>query len=341
MDELLTDAVRQLLADCCTPDVVRAVEAGAPADSLWQALAEAGFADALVPEAAGGSGLPLAAVFGAIEQCGAAALPVPLAESMVARALLAQGGTALPDGGIVLAESLQQAADGALACPLARGARTARWVLAQAPAAAGEKRATGWLLPIGVARAEAASFGLDLVLHWPASASAHAVPVAALPTLRPWKALVHAALISGALQWVFDRTLQYANERVQFGKPIGKFQAIQHQLSVMSEHVYAARMAAQLAFDAPGLQPDPVRIAIAKARTSEAALAVAAASHSIHGAIGFTAEYDLHLRTRRLHQWRQTAGAESYWYDRLGELLLASNESSLDVLRRATDLQSA
>lgn len=341
MDELFTDAVRQLLADRCTPDMVRAFEAGAPAEPLWQALADAGFADALVPEAAGGSGLPLAAVFGAMEQCGAAALPVPLAETMVARALLSQQALALPDGGMVLAESMQPAADGGLLCPLARGARTARWVLAQAPAARGETNTTGWLLPIGAARAEPASFSLDLALHWPASVLADAVRLPVLPTLRPWKAMVHAALISGALQRVFDRTLQYANERVQFGKPIGKFQAIQHQLSVMSEHVHAARMAAQLAFDAPALQPDPVRVAVAKARNSEAALAVAAASHSIHGAIGFTAEYDLQLLTRRLHQWRQTAGAESYWHDRLGELLLDSDESSLDWVRRATDLQPA
>lgn len=335
MDDLFTDAVRQRLADACPPDAVRAIEAGAPVDALWQTLSEAGFADALVPEAAGGAGLALAEVFGAMEQCGACALPVPLAETMVARALLAQAGVDGPEGGIVLAEPLQPAPEGGLACALARGAATARWVLAR-----DAQGNAGWLLPLGTAQAQAAGFGPDRQLHWPAPAVATAARVPGLPALRAWQALVHAALMSGALQRVFDLTLQYANDRVQFGKPIGKFQAVQHQLSVMSEHVYAARMAARLAFDAAGLQPDPVRVAVAKARTSEAALAVAAASHSIHGAIGFTAEYDLQLLTRRLHQWRQTAGSESYWHDRLGEALLNGTDASLDWVRRATDLHA-
>ncbi len=137
---------------------------------------------------------------------------------------------------------------------------------------------------------------------------------------------------------VFSRTLQYANDRQQFGKPIGKFQAIQHQLSVMSEHAFAARMAAQLGLRTEGAVPDRLRVAMAKARTSEAALEVAGLSHSIHGAIGFTREFDLQLYTRRLHAWRQAAGSESYWHDVMGQALLDSPEPlSLDLIRTLTD----
>ena len=80
----------------------------------------------------------------------------------------------------------------------------------------------------------------------------------------------------------------------------------------MSEHVFAARMAAQLGCSGAGLAadrlPDRLRVATAKARCSEAALVVSELAHAIHGAIGFTAEYDLQLYTRRLHAWRQAAG---------------------------------
>ena len=144
--------------------------------------------------------------------------------------------------------------------------------------------------------------------------------------------------LSGALMAVFQRTLQYANERNQFGRPIGKFQAIQHQLAVMSEHAFAARMAAQLGCSGEGIAPVRLRVAVAKARTSEAALVVAELGHSIHGAIGFTEEYDLQLLTRRLHAWRQTAGTESYWHDVAGACLVLQHQGlTLDLIRQTTD----
>jgi acyl-CoA dehydrogenase len=78
---------------------------------------------------------------------------------------------------------------------------------------------------------------------------------------------------------------------------------------------------------------------VAKARCSQAALAVAETSHSIHGAIGFTAEYDLQLHTRRLHAWRQAAGSESYWHGVAGACLVDERRrNTLDVLRAVTDV---
>ena len=91
-DDLFADAARQLLGDQCTPQAVRAIESGGSPQALWNQLEEAGFADALVPEAQDGAGLGLAQVFGVWTLCGTYALPVPLAETMVARALLAQAG---------------------------------------------------------------------------------------------------------------------------------------------------------------------------------------------------------------------------------------------------------
>lgn len=338
-NDLFADAARQVLADQCTTQVVRAIESGgraAPAaQQLWAQLEATGLADALLPEDDGGAGLGLTQVFGVLEQCGAHALPLPLGETMVARALLAQAGVARPAGTVTLARG-QRLPDGGLRCALVRGGQVADHVLVQA--------GSGWHL-LAVAGAQAGS--LDAALAWSA-AQMQAAPVVAVPAAldaRTLQAAVVAPQMAGALTQVFQRTLQYANERQQFGRPIGKFQAIQHQLAVMSEHVFAARMAAQLGCSAEpgdnGVQPDRLRVATAKARCSEAALAVSELAHSIHGAIGFTAEYDLQLFTRRLHAWRQTAGSESYWHDVAGEALLQHQGMALDMVRRITDVQPA
>ena len=148
-----------------------------------------------------------------------------------------------------------------------------------------------------------------------------------------------AAQMAGAMQRVLEMTLQFANDRQQFGRPLGKFQAIQHQLAVMAEQVLAARMAAQIGCSASGDRLGLMNVAIAKARTSEAAVEVTALAHSIHGAIGFTADHDLQLFTRRLHAWRLQAGSESYWHEVLGQAVLSSpcgdtgQPHTLDILR--------
>lgn len=338
-DDLFADAARQLLQGECTPMRVRAIEHGDAdaARDLWSELEDAGFADALVPEEAGGAGLRPAQLFPVWAQCGAHALPVPLAETMMARALLAHAGVEPPSGPIALAEGRLQD-DGSLRCAVVGLGRMAERALVQHEGGC-------QLLPLALAQCEPAAFCLDLRAHWPAAQVA-ATPRAAidLPVpldLRTLHAGLLAALLAGALTEVFQRTLQYANERQQFGRPIGKFQAIQHQLAVMSEHVFAARMAAQLGCSGEGLLPDRLRVSVAKARTSQAALAVAEAGHAIHGAIGFTEEYDLQLRTRRLHAWRQAAGSEAYWHAVAGVHLVDMHPGpTLDLLRVATDLPS-
>jgi acyl-CoA dehydrogenase len=156
--------------------------------------------------------------------------------------------------------------------------------------------------------------------------------------LKVAQALLAAVQLSGAMMVVFEQSLQHANQRQQFGKPIGKFQAIQHNLSLMAEQVFAARMAAQLACTGSLAQIQPLRVAVAKARTSLAAQQVTALAHGLHGAMGFTSEFDLQLRTRRIHAWRQCAGSESHWQNTLGESLLQHSQHSLDVLLELSTL---
>jgi alkylation response protein AidB-like acyl-CoA dehydrogenase len=147
-------------------------------------------------------------------------------------------------------------------------------------------------------------------------------------------ALAHAGLLAGALERVLALTVAHANDRVQFGKSIGKFQAIQQQLSVMAEQVFASRMAARIGFSGPGTTPRALQVAVAKARTGEAAAQVAAIAHAVQGAMGITEEGDLQLYTRRLHEWRLADGAERHWNERIGEALLAEERGRFAALVR-------
>jgi len=109
---------------------------------------------------------------------------------------------------------------------------------------------------------------------------------------------------------------------------------VQHQLAVMAEHVAAARIAAQIGCQGAGPLPDALQAAVAKARTSEAAALVAPMAHAVHGAIGVTAEFDLQLYTRRLHQWRGEYGSELAWQRALGRAVLDARQPlTLDFLR--------
>ncbi len=131
----------------------------------------------------------------------------------------------------------------------------------------------------------------------------------------------------------FDMALEHCNTRVQLGRSIGKFQAIQQQLSLMAEHVAAGAIAAESAFQSAGSAPTLLAAAIAKSRTSEAAGLVAATTHAMHGAIGMTDEYDLGLLTCRLHEWRLDYGAEQHWNQTIGAQLLACASGVVDFVR--------
>jgi len=103
----------------------------------------------------------------------------------------------------------------------------------------------------------------------------------------------------------------------------------------MAEHVAAARMAAEIGCSGAGPLPAPLRAALAKARTSDAAALVAPMAHAVHGAIGITAELDLQLYTRRLHEGRADYGAEGHWPRVVGRALLAADGGALDFMRSA------
>ncbi|QGZ96210.1 acyl-CoA dehydrogenase family protein [Terricaulis silvestris] len=131
-------------------------------------------------------------------------------------------------------------------------------------------------------------------------------------------AFVRIAQIAGALDTALAMSIDYANERSQFGKPIGKFQAVQQSLAVFAEEAAAVNCAAQAAALAIDRGDGGFEIAAAKLRANMAASIGASTAHQVHGAIGFTLEHNLHKYTRRLVSWRSEFGGERYWAETLG-----------------------
>lgn len=326
---MFVEAIEEILKDQCTPAVVRSIEAGESPAALWSAIADAGFLELLTPETHGGGGLSLPEVFPVLTTMGRHAVPVPLAQSIAARAMLARR-TEVPSGMLTLAPVIRHMDGERIVCPLVPYGAIADYVLAEDES--GEllvlPRASAHCTPTGVHGSLVATLSWEAVT---ASPRVHQVA----GTLAAFGAAFHAALLAGAMQRVFDMTLQYANDRSQFGKSIGKFQAIQHQISIMAEHVVASSIAAEAAFQGSNETPAPLLSAIAKSRTSEAATLIASMAHAVHGAIGVTEEYDLQLFTRRLHEWRMTHGSEAYWNQVVGRSVLQASQHSLTDFVRA------
>jgi acyl-CoA dehydrogenase len=141
--------------------------------------------------------------------------------------------------------------------------------------------------------------------------------------LMPFGAAIRVQQMIGGMERCMDYALTYANERVQFGRPIGRFQAIQHMLAVAAGHFAAASASADALLESERLGDDRFAVAIAKSRCGEAAGLVAAVCHQVHGAMGFTQEHPLHFASRRLWAWRDEWGAESYWQEKIGRMICA------------------
>ncbi|MBN9469363.1 MAG: hypothetical protein ABS83_02910 [Rhodospirillales bacterium SCN 65-16] len=337
--DLIAETAERLLADFATPQAADAAENGVFPDALWRAVEEAGFLLALIPEEAGGLGVDPESAAGLLRRSAYHAAPIPLAETMLAARLLAQAGINLPAGPLSLAcgdVELTPVPSGwrvqGKATRVAWGAQSAALVVVTAQ----DGRAhialvprDGYAATAGRNLADEPRDDLSIAADIP-PASVAASPVDAEGLL--WRlAALRAIQMAGAMERALDLSVAYAGERSQFGKPIGRFQAIQQALASAAGQVAAAVSAASLAAEAVVNDGEnaSLRAAVAKARCGEAAGSVAGIAHQIHGAIGFSHEHPLRLVTRRLWAWRDEHGPEAFWNRRLGEAALAAPGGSL------------
>jgi acyl-CoA dehydrogenase len=142
-------------------------------------------------------------------------------------------------------------------------------------------------------------------------------------------AFIRVGLAAGALDAALSMSIQHVNTRVQFGKPLGKFQAVQQSLATLAVEAAAVNVAGAAAAAALDQGEALFEIAAAKLRTNKAIGIGTSIAHQVHGAIGFTQDYGLHPLTRALMRWRSECGNDAYWAAILGQLACADGGAGL------------
>ena len=321
----IAQGLERILADAPLEAVDHASGQGAEADAVWAVLSQNGFPAIAAGEAHGGFGGSIADAALLAQLTARHALALPLADTMLVMNVLSQAGLDLPQLKLALAD------------PVEPGAHLAHAIQAQAVLTLAHGQLQ--LVPISPEiltvqeRMEDGAAALSGPL--PAPSIEGPAPNWLTPIgLRALGALIRSAQMAGAMQAVLDLTLSYTQEREQFGRPLAKFQAIQHHLSDIACETAASIAAVELACDAIQAHPECPEegieeIAIAKIRCGQAAAQVAACAHQAHGAMGFTREYKLGRYTRRLWQWQDEFGSESEWSVWLGSRVLADDQPAL------------
>ena len=299
-------------------------------------MAAAGLPLAWVPEAQGGAGASLAEGFAVLSAAGRYALPVPLAETLIAGWLLARAGIAAPAGAMTVApvrprDRIALNPDGTLSgkaggIPFARESKHIAVVASdKAGAAIALVKTADCRVDEGqnLAGDATGSVTFDRVKPIVCKRAPEGFDASALMLMG---ATVRSVEAAGALEAILSMSVAYANERVAFERKIGKFQAVQQNLARLAGETAAALAAAGSAADTIA-QADAfddivmLEAASAKIRIGEAAAEGSAIAHQVHGAIGFTSEHVLHRFTLRLLSWRDDFGTESYWAAALGQMV--------------------
>jgi hypothetical protein len=329
--------------------------------ALWQRLCrEIGVAGLAIPECYGGSGAGPAETHIVAEELGRELTPSPLLGSAVlaAQAVLASGDTAAGQ------RLLPPIAEGTAVAALAWAGEPGHWDPADPACAAAPVSAGGWALtgtahyvldgdsadlllvaartPAGtglfevdpgqpaVARTAAVTMDGSRRLSYVQLTGAAGQPIGgpagatALGRALDLACIALSAEQAGAARRALDRTVAYALTRVQFGRPIGGFQALQHRLADLHVLVESARALSYAAADAAAAGPDGLglRAAAAHAYCSEALAATAAEMIQLHGAIGITWEHAAHRYLKRAHGAAQLFGRPAEHVARIAAALL-------------------
>ncbi len=331
---MLADSASRLFADLGTSEHLTRVKEGSWIADEWRAIEQAGLSAAAISEVRGGVGAELQAQATIVRLAAYYNVSAPLAETFLAETMLDRAALPARHRALTVAPVVSQGS--------ASLTRSGEQYLVS-----GELHRVPWArhVPIVVAadfEGRVATVIVDAPVdirrqHNVADEPRDTVHLNSFPVssgdvgigqecLSRDDVFVHGALLRsaamlGALERVLDITVRYAADRVQFGRPIGKFQAVQQMVSVLASQVAACGIAVESAVKALDRSGADLQIAAAKTRVSEAAGSVAALAHQVHGAIGISREYALNLSTRRLWSWRDEFGSETEWSERIGSML--------------------
>jgi acyl-CoA dehydrogenase len=328
--KILDESISRLFADTVTRELLTRVEAEPWDAQLWSAAVDLGLPQVLVSEARDGMGGGWLEAFVVARACGRHAVPLPVVEQMLAGYLCDRADLSMPEGVAGLLPEILPAsslgADGVRAhVRRVPWGRQADWYLGLTD--------TAELVLIGRdkirvdAETNLAREPRDTVIFEGTSVLGRGRPLLPADGIRWLGALLRSAQIAGAAAAVLEMSVRYTSDREQFGRKLSQFQAIQHHLAELAGQLSSVDTivtAACLALEQRGMQGDgrhaAFEIAAAKCRASEAVEPLTRLSHQVHGAIGFTYEYDLQFLTRRLWSWRAEFGAHGEWGEYLGRV---------------------
>lgn len=335
--------------------------------ALWEEIVALGWTGLAVPEAQGGSGISLAGIAGMVEEVGRHALPSPLIPTLAASLILRAAGGEVAHallsriaGGVsaALAITDERGSWEAEDAPLSAHADaegvilngTARFVqdaqkadLLIASARLGdaiilcsvETGATGLRLEADhihdLTRDQASAIFEDVRVAADAVISRSAGPA----LKQAWPALLTlvSADLCGASEWLLQTTVEYAKQRVQFDRPIGFFQAVKHPLVDAMVSIDQARSllyAAAAEFDAGSANAETAA-RMAKSAASDAAAFMSDRAIQLHGGIGFTWEYGLHIYFKRNLHNQALFGDGVHQRRKLADLLIGPIGTSANL----------
>ncbi|MHA3019150.1 acyl-CoA dehydrogenase IpdE2 [Mycobacterium sp. BMJ-28] len=292
--ELLRSTVAALVDKHANPEAVRAAmesERGYD-ESLWKLLCEqVGAAALVVPEELGGAGGELA---------DAAAVLQELARNLVPTPLL---GTTLAELALLAAdehEPLEGLAEGtSIGAVVFDPEYVINGDIADVVIAADGQTLTRWNTFTSQAKST-----MDLTRRLSSVTPDQTAVLGADPGLADTAALLVAAEQVGAAARALDLTVAYTKDRVQFGRPIGSFQALKHRMADLYVQVSAARAVVNDAI----AEPSPSTAALARVLATETLSAVTAEAVQMHGGIAITWEHDIQLYFKRAHGSAQLLG---------------------------------
>jgi alkylation response protein AidB-like acyl-CoA dehydrogenase len=349
---MLAETARAFVDRSCPPEVARALDAGAPEPQLWPIIAGAGWPGLVIPEAHEGAGRGMAEVVVVCEQLGRGPVPTPLVATTALAALpilwlgtdeqrrrwlpgLARGTSV---GTLALLEPGMRDEWDAVRIPAAPRVSGTKILVPWAAAATLMVVATA----AGLRIVEPASPAVRASVHDSLGGDplsrvvfddADSEPLGRADDGRATldRALDHAAIAQlacavGAAERALELSVQHAKDRHQFGRPIGSFQAVAHRCADMRADIDACRYLAYRAAWAldrgdGGADAAAAAVAAAKAYANDAMRRIFRNAHQVHGAIGFSTEYDLHLFTRRAKAFELSYGGGARHRERLADAM--------------------
>jgi len=325
---LFAESVGGLFARHCPVSLVRALGPGAWSDELWEAVVAAELPLLGIDETTGGAGGTMADATIALLAAGRHAAPIPLAETLVANWLLVASGHEPGIRPLSIAWGVRgRSGVHASAVPFAR--HVDGLVLVDPS----DRRVAVGTVPLSACELDRdldlADMACDTILAPAASIVWRALPAIDAELPDALLAVVRSAQMAGALEAVLALTVRHVRDRVQFGRPLAALPQVRERLAVLRGEVAATAAATKVAAEAA---PDPRRrmVAVAVAvRAARAAGLGARLAHQLHGAIGMSAEHELHLLTRRLLVWRQLRGGEHAWARAAGRTVARQGSAGL------------